>query len=254
VRPAINAFWAALRPHVINAGIADVPLMLDRDQPRGLDPDGACLFGQTGAYQLFTTAKGQFTVLGCPGYEAPGCEDVYHRSYIVTRDTSYVERLDDLRDKTFAVNDLHSNTGMNLPRALFSRAQKNGTFFSKVVVSGSHLRSADLVATGRADGAAIDCVTFAYFQRYRPVAVDRLRIIGETGPARTPPFVTSRTTRLAEIEALRTALRTFFTDPATRSARDGLLLPGVDFCEAKDYAPVMKLEEDAIKRGYPELR
>jgi ABC-type phosphate/phosphonate transport system substrate-binding protein len=206
------------------------------------------------SYPLFTTAKGQFTVLGAPGYEARGCNDVFHCSFIVVRDTSYVERLEHLRDKTFAVNEMNSNTGMNLPRVLFARGQKDGGFFGRVVVSGSHLLSADMVATGRAEAAAIDCVTFALWERYRPIAVKRLRIIAETPSTRTPPFVTSRNTKLAEVEAMREALRAFFTDPATRAVRDALLLPGIDFCDLKAYNQVMQYEQQATKYGYPVLK
>jgi ABC-type phosphate/phosphonate transport system substrate-binding protein len=254
MRPAVNAFWASLRTYFIAAGIPNVPVALDRERPYGLDPEGACLFTQTCSYTLFTTARGHFTVLGAPGYDAPGCHDTFHCSFIVVRDTSYIERVEDLRGKTFAINELNSNSGMNLPRAVFAQGHHDGVFFGEVVASGSHLLSADLVSRGRIDAAAIDCVTFALLQRYRPLAVRRLRIITQTPATHTPPFVTSRRTKPAEVEALRNALRAFFTDPASRPAREGMLLAGFDFYDESAYQPVMRLERDAIKRGYPVLR
>jgi ABC-type phosphate/phosphonate transport system substrate-binding protein len=254
MRAAVNGFWTALRTYFIAAGIKDVPLMLDRNRPHGLDPDGSCLFTQTCSYTLFTTAKGQFTILGAPGYDAPGCFETQHCSFIVVRDTSYIEKLEDLRDKTFAVNEPNSNSGMNLPRVLFARGHKDGTFFGKVVMSGSHLLSADMVSTGRADAAAIDCISFALMQKYRPASVARLRIIAETPRSHTPPFVTSSRTKPAEVELLRSALRAFFTDPSTRPARAATLLAGIEFCDQKAYAPVMQYEADAIKYGYPVLK
>ena len=254
MRPAINALWSALRTCFINAGLTDVPVSLDRNRPYGVDPAGECLFTQTCSYTLFTTAKGQFTVLGAPGYDAAGCAETRHRSFIVVRDVSYLERPDDLRDKTFAINELNSNSGMNLPRHLFARGQKDGTFFGRVVISGSHAKSADLVSTGRADAAAIDCVTFALLQRYRPATVARLRIIAETAESLTPPFVTSRDTKLAEIEALHSGLRAFFTDPSQRVIRAALLLTGFEFYDVKAYQHVMDYEQDAIRRHYPVLR
>ncbi len=254
MRPAINAFWASLRTHFNAAGISNVPVALDRGRPYGVDPDGACLFTQTCSYTLFTTARGQFTVLAAPGYDAPGCEDTLHCSFIVVRDTSYIERIEHLRGKSFAINEMNSNTGMNLPRAFFSRGHQDGVFFSEVVLSGSHVQSADLVSRGRIDAAAIDCVTFALLQRYRPAAVQRLRILARTPSTHTPPFVTSSRTKPAEVEALRTALRTFFTDPATRPVRDAMLLVGFDYYDESAYEPVIKLERDAIRRGYPVLR
>jgi ABC-type phosphate/phosphonate transport system substrate-binding protein len=254
MRPAVNAFWASLRTYFIAAGIANVPVSLDRTRPYGADPEGECLFTQICSYPLFTTARGQFTVLAAPGYDAPGCEDTYHCSFLVVRDTSYIERIEDLRGKTFAVNELNSNSGMNLPRAIFARMHQDGSFFSGVVVSGSHAQSADLVSRGRIDAAAIDCVTFALLTRYRPAAVQRLRIIARTPATHTPPFVTSRKTKPAEMEALRNALRAFFTDPATRAVREGMLLTGFDFYDESAYQPVMQYEADAIRRGYPVLK
>lgn len=253
-RAAVNAFWAALRQYFVTAGLTDVPLTLDRDRPPGLDPSAECLFTQTCSYTLFTTAKNQFQVLGSPAYTAPGCKGALHCGFIVVRDTSYVERLEDLREKTFAVNEMNSNTGMNLPRFVFSRGQKNGQFFSKVVVSGSHALSADMVSTGRADAASIDCVTFGLLQRYRPAAVARLRIIAETPDTRTPPFVTSRRTSTKDVAALKGALHAFFSDSAQARVRDALLLGGIEFVDESAYAPVMKMEQDAIKHGYPVLR
>jgi ABC-type phosphate/phosphonate transport system substrate-binding protein len=229
-------------------------MQLDRRRPYGADPDGTCLFTQTCSYTLFSTAKGAFTVLAAPGYDAMGCEETYHRSFIVARDTAYVERLEDLRGKTFAINEMNSNSGMNLPRALFSRMHRDGAYFGDVVVSGSHLLSADLVSRGRADGAAIDCVTFALLQRYHPAAVRRLRIIAETPSSLTPPFVTSSRTKPAEVEALRAGLRAFFTDPATRAVRDALLLAGIDIYDQSAYDHIMRYERDAANRGYRDLR
>ncbi len=243
-----------MRPYFVAAGIRHVPVALDRKRPYGVDPEGECLFTQTCSYMLFTTAAGQFSVLAAPGYDAPGCDDTLHCSFIVVRDTAYIERIGDLRGKTFAINEMHSNTGMNLPRALFSRGHQDGAFFSNVVVSGSHVLSADLVTRRVIDATAIDSVTFAMLARYSPAKVRHLRIIGETPTARTPPFVTSRRTKPDEFEALREALRLFFTDPATRPAREGLLLAGIDFYDERDYDHVMKLERDAIRRGYPNLR
>jgi ABC-type phosphate/phosphonate transport system substrate-binding protein len=254
LRPAVDALWASLRTYFIAAGLPAVPVALDRDRPYGVDPEGECLFTQTCSYTLFTTARGHFTVLAAPGYDAPGCEDTYHCSFVVVRDTSYLERIEHLRGTTFAINEMNSNSGMNLPRALFARGHLDGVFFREVVVSGSHLRSADLVSRGRIDAAAIDCVTFALLQRYHPAAVRRLRIIAQTPATHTPPFVTSRRTKPAEVEALRSALRAFFTDPATRPLREAVLLAGFDFYDEAAYDPVMQLERDAIRRGYPVLR
>ncbi len=227
--------------------------MLDRRRPYGTDPDGDCLFTQTCSYTLFTTARGEFTVLGAPAYTAPGCSGPQHRSFIVVRDTSYIERLDDLRGKSFAINEMNSNSGMNAPRLLFSRAAANGKFFERTIVSGGHMASAELVRANRVDAAAIDCVTFALLARYHPASVHRLRIIGETHDSPTPPFVTSRRTSARVAAALRDGLSAFFTDPAHAHTRAALFLGGIAFCDESDYDVVMEYERAAQRNGYPVL-
>jgi ABC-type phosphate/phosphonate transport system substrate-binding protein len=254
MRPAVNAFWASLRQYFVTAGVNDVPPLLDRDRPPGLDPTAECLFTQTDSYALFTTAKNQFQVLASPAYTATGCKGTLHCSYIVVRDTSYIDRLEDLRDKTIAINEMNSNAGMNMPRYVFSRGHKNGQFFGRVVVSGSHALSADMVNTNRADAASIDCITFALLQKYRPAAVARLKIIAESPDARTPPFVTSRRTNAKEVAAIKGALYAFFSDSATAKVRESMLLGGIEFVDESAYASVMKMEQEAVKYGYPALR
>ncbi len=234
--------------------MSDVPATLDRVRPYGVDPDGACFFTQTCSYTLFAGARGQFAVLGAPAYAAAGCSGSYHRSWIVVRDVSYVRTLEDLRGKRFTINELDSNSGMNLPRHRFARYASNGAFFGATTVSGSHAASADLVSRGVADAAAIDCVTFALLERYRPATIRRLRIIGETAATPTPPFVTSRSTRLADVLAMRDAIEAYFADPAHTRTREALLLAGFGTGDESDYKIVMDLERDAQRRGYPVLR
>ncbi len=228
-------------------------MLLDRERTAGIDPTAACLFTQTSSYLYFTLAKNQFQILGSPAYTTPGCTAASHCSFIVVRDTSYIERLEDLREKSFAISDMQSSD-MNAARFIFSRGHKNGQFFSRVAVSGSQTLSADLVATGRVDGAAIDCISFGILQRYRPSAVARLRIIAETPDTRTPPFVTSRRTSPKDVAAIKGALHAFFTDSAQAKVREALMLGGIEFSDESSYASVMKMEAEAIKYGYPLLK
>jgi ABC-type phosphate/phosphonate transport system substrate-binding protein len=149
---------------------------------------------------------------------------------------------------------MNSNSGMNVPRLLFSRGHRNGTFFDGVVVSGSHVKSADLVSTKRVDAAAIDCVSFALLQQYRPALVRHLRIIAETVSSPTPPFVTSSRTSAKDVAALRAGLTAFFQDPAHAPVRAELLLGGIQFCDQNAYAVIMRHEQNAQRNGYPVLR
>jgi ABC-type phosphate/phosphonate transport system substrate-binding protein len=74
----------------------------------------------------------------------------------------------------------HSHSGYNALRAAVAPLAGGGSFFSRVVESGSHAASIELVATGEADVCAVDCVTHALIAKYRPDALGRSRVLGAT--------------------------------------------------------------------------
>ena len=253
-QPATDAFWRALADAFERRGVVETPLSLDRDRPHGVDDDASCLFTQTCGYLLFTTAREHFTVVGAPCYRVPGCAGPLHRSFIVVRRTSPVNELEALRGGRFAINEPGSNSGMNLPRLLFAPLARDGRFFASTVVTGGHAASAELVAAGGADAAAIDCVTFALLARYRPLAVAGLRIIAETAPTPAPPLVTARFAAPELVATLRAALREVVANDALAPVRDALFLAGIDYCDESAYDVLMDYERDAARLGYPALR
>lgn len=253
IRDANDAFWRALAASLRVRGVADVPTDLERTLPYGVDWNGACLFTQICGYPIFTTAREHFCILGTPCYDAPGCSGTLHRSFIVVHRRSPFGRLEDLRGTVFAVNEADSNSGMNLPRRSFAPLHRNGRFFEHTVVTGSHARSVEFVASEKADAAAIDCVSFALLRRCRSDAIGELRIIGETPASPAPPFATSNRRSVAEVNALRLALRDVLQDQRNKEILNPLLLSGVAFTSETDYAVVMTYENQAVSLGYPVL-
>ena len=142
---------------------------------------------------------------------------------------------------------------MNLPRLLFAPLGRGGRFFGSTVVTGSHVRSAELVSAGGADAAAIDCVTFALLRRYRSAAVARLRAIAETAATHAPPLVTARAADSETVASLRYGLRAFFDDSAFAALRTRLALADVSICDADAYDTVLAYERDAERLGYAVL-
>ena len=173
-----------------------------------------------------------------------------HRSFVVVRGDSNFLELEDLRGTVFAMNEPDSNSGMNLPRRLFAPLQREGRFFGERVVSGSHEASIEHVVAGRADTAAVDCVTFALLRRYRPDALANVRIIAETPPSPAPPFATS-----ARIdESIHAVLRESLTDVArNRELCDSLLIGAVELADESAYGIVLQYEREAEALGYPIL-
>jgi ABC-type phosphate/phosphonate transport system substrate-binding protein len=140
---------------------------------------------------------------------------------------------------------------MNLLRAAVAPLASGGRFFGSVVVSGSHLRSVEMVACGEADIACVDCVSFAHFQRLYPLVVAELRVLSWTASSPSLPFITSRSTSDATVQALRSALADVFDDDGLATVRERLLLSGVDLRPTEGFGEVLALERGAVERGYP---
>jgi hypothetical protein len=153
------------------------------------DPD--LLLAQTCGLPLATRLEGRVRVVATPRYRAQGCDGVDYRSAVVVREDSAVNSLLDLRGGRCAANDLGSNSGMNLLRAEIAPLAAGKTFFKSVLVTGSHLASAEAIVQDKADVAALDCVTWAHLQRWRPSLTDQLRVL--TWSVRSPglPLITS---------------------------------------------------------------
>jgi ABC-type phosphate/phosphonate transport system substrate-binding protein len=138
---------------------------------------------------------------------------------------------------------------MNLPRRLFAEIAGGGPFFGAVTVTGSHVASMAAVATGQADAAAIDCVTYGFCALYRPEAVAGLRILSATPASPAIPFISSSATSPESAAALTRALMS----PALAEARAGLCIAQITPPRPEAYELVLTLEQEAAALAYPTL-
>lgn len=213
------------------------------------------LLSQTCGYPLVTTLDAQVRVVATPCYSAPGCSGAWMRSALVVREEDPAENLAALRGRaTAAINGHDSNSGMNLLRAAAAPFAREGVFFRRVVTTGAHVESLRAVASGAADIAAIDCVTWALLQRVRPDSAAGLRRLEWTQPTPGLPLVTSKAMSDNGIEALREVLDDVLLDPALQPIRDALLIAGFERLERSVYARVSELEQEAAGLSYPVLR
>ena len=243
---ANDAFWSGVAAGLRAAGVRDVPPELTRGVPLPAlwtDPD--LVLAQTCGWPLLTALAGRVIVLLTPRYDLPGCEGPLHRSFVVVRQDDPADSLAALRGRVFAVNGFDSNSGMNLPRALFAPLARDGHFFGAVIETGAHRASLAAIAAGRADAACVDCVTFGLLQRHAPAAVAGLRVLAETDPVPALPFVTHAGAPAAEVAALREAL----DQPAA-----ALALTGVEVLPAGAYDVLLGLAAAAARLGYCRLR
>jgi ABC-type phosphate/phosphonate transport system substrate-binding protein len=254
LRGANDALWRGIAARLRDAGVADVPDALDRGRPLGaIWRDPRLLLAQTCGYPLATSLREAVTVVAAPVHDLPGCGGARHRSLVVVAQTSSVATLAELRGARAAINGRDSNTGMNLLRRAVAPLARRGRFFGAVRETGSHLASMEAVRTGAADVAAIDCVTFALARRHRPALVEGLRVLAESDPSPSLPFVTRGGADVNEVAALRSALAGALADPALATTADALALARVEPVSAEDYEILLRYERAAAAAGYPGL-
>lgn len=254
VQAANDALWALVAERLAQRGIADVPPSLDRG--RSLDDiwsDSGLLLAQCCGYPLATRYRGRLRYVATPRYAAPGCSGALYRSRIVVRADDPAERMADLRGRTAAVNEWHSNSGMNVFRATVAPLARDGQFFARVIATGSHGDSSRAVAEGEADVAAIDAVSFAHIAAHQPALARRLRTIGWSEATPGLPFVTSPDTPDGVVRSLQEVLGDVLRSDAARPAREALLLEGIECLTGGAYDRLLAIERTAIRHGYPTL-
>jgi ABC-type phosphate/phosphonate transport system substrate-binding protein len=254
MRAANARFWEALRGLLLEAGLTDAPetLIFERGPvPPCLEPE--LLFSQTCGYPLETVFKGQAIRLGAPVYDAPGCDGPTHCAYFLARAESPAQGLANLKGGTFLLNSPVSNSGMNLPRRALAEIAGGRPFFGKIIETGGHPASLDRLLRGEGDVASIDCVTYAFWRRHRPEAAARVRIVGETPPSPSIPFVTSVATPQAAVDILRTALRTLASEPRYAAVCAELMIAGIEDVPDAAYRGLLDYEREAAELGYPDL-
>jgi ABC-type phosphate/phosphonate transport system substrate-binding protein len=251
---ANDALWAAIAKRLIALGVDGAPDRLTRDgQIESVWTDPNLLLAQTCGYPLATSLGERVRVVATPRYCAEGCDGAAYRSAVVVRASDPVQDLADLRGRRAALNDLASNSGMNLLRAAIAPLAYGAPFFGAVAITGAHAASVEAVVAGEVDVAAIDCITWAHLLRLRPSVTQGLRVLSWTRATPGLPLITSATTDAALLAALRQALTEVAADPALAVVRTELLLDGFEILPAGAYDDILALERDAIAQNYPTL-
>ena len=254
LRWATDAWWQALARGFRAAGIADVPSALDHDlRHHALWSRPDLRFGQACGYPLTHEFADELALVATPRYAAPGCEGTGYRSWILVRDGSEILRVEQLAGTRVAINDRGSQSGCNVLKALVAPLAKGGRFFSSVEVTGRHVASIAAVREGRADVAAIDCVTYALLARHRPAALFGTRVVAGSVAAPALPYVAGAAADAEALDRLRAGLRAALADPAAAAARHALLIDGVEFLPLSAYDVILEQERAAAALGYPEL-
>lgn len=198
-RAETDARWARLRD-TLRAGGFDSPDTLTRDgdlHALWLSPD--LLIGETCIYPLSTILAGHVRYVATPVHRAPGCGEGIYRSVIVRRgagedmpppETGVAALSPAILSGRFAANEPGSMSGYV---ALLRDCDALGLALpdkEEILWTGSHRESVRAVAAGKADYAAIDCVTWSLALEHEPAARE-LYIAGWTARRPGLPLITS---------------------------------------------------------------
>jgi len=246
-RPAIAAWWEGLARHWHATGLRDVPHsahMPDGDlYELWQAPD--LLIAQACGFPLTHRLKDRVTLVATPVYSVDGCAGGHYHSVIVARGDGDVRGLDDVAGKVAAINGYDSQSGWNaLRHSLIGKGAP-----ARIMETGGHRKSVAAVREGRADVAAIDCVTYAGLQQAAPQEVAPLRIIARSASAPALPFVTRRDIAPSDLEKLRAGLRAAMADPGLAEPRAAMLLSGIEIMPLQAYDRLLEMEREADRAG-----
>lgn len=134
-------------------------------------------------------------------------EPLYQSYLIVPSSDKQTQSLADLHKKNFAFSDPDSNSGHLYTEYLLSRQGENpSSFFAKTFFTWSHRKVVEAVATGLAQGGAVDGYVWDTLALLHPELTSKTRIVSKSPQFGHPPFVAGSATSKQDIAALQQVL------------------------------------------------
>ncbi len=225
LQPANDRFWTLIRKHL---GFGPDNLTRDVDfWDIWQSPD--LTFAQTCGMPYRTHLRGKVQLVGTPDYGLDGCPPGYYRSIFVARQGDPRD-LSQLSTGTFAFNERLSQSGWAGPMIHLEALNLSP---NATLETGGHAVSADAVAEGRADFAALDALTWELLKEHSDLGKS-LRAVEATVPTPALPYITSKN---QDAHAITCAIRAAITDLQPRD-RDLLHLRGLIDIPATDYLSI----------------
>ncbi|WP_281953820.1 phosphate/phosphite/phosphonate ABC transporter substrate-binding protein [Pseudophaeobacter arcticus] len=145
------------------------------------------LLAQTCGCPFRTRLYGEVQLVGTPDYGLPDCPPGFYRSVFVAKKSQTTPQLEHFDRGRFAYNDALSQSGWAAP---LIHMQDHNILPGALVETGSHRDSAQAVAEGRADFAALDLLSWDMIQDYDDFA-DDLSVVDLTVPTPGLPLITA---------------------------------------------------------------
>jgi len=230
-----------------------VPIRLVFDNLGSKDA-ASLICAHTCGYPLMKQLHESYTPFCVPLFDVLGSKGKHYSSRIIVQAGSGRNSLLDCRDSILAVNGMDSNSGMNVLRYELARLGARDSFFHEIKVTGGHLHSLEAVATGAAQVAAIDCVSYQLIQDHDASLTAAVDCIGFSASSCGLPFVipkehASKATAAGLLGAFKQAYGSM-----PRRSREAIHLRGFAAADFNDYASILEMENFAISKGYADLK
>ena len=113
-----------------------------------------------------------------------------YNSYIISNNNSEINKLGDLKDKSFAFTDPLSFSGYNYPLyRLQEIGWENEDFFSRSVFTFGHDLSIEMVNRGIIDAASVNSLIYDYLGKFNSKKIENINIIEKSEGFGAPPIV-----------------------------------------------------------------
>lgn len=133
-------------------------------------------------------------------------------SDVVVRADSPFHTFSDLQGRRWAINERNSHSGYHITRYHLAQLNLWANFFGRVIESGAHQNSVQMVLAGEIDGTAIDSTVLELMLAREPALRSQLRVIEVFGPSPIPPWVIKKSVAPELRATLRKVLTTMHED------------------------------------------
>lgn len=224
LRPETEAahgrYWALIRAELAARGIASPAELSNEAEEFSVWRARNLVLSQTCGMPYRLWLHEDVTLIGTPDFGVEGCPPGHYNSVFVVRADDPRETLSDFADARFTYNQTFSQSGY---AAAHAHCAPLGFWFSDRVQSHGHRASAQSVAEGRADIAALDAVSWRLIQRYDGFAAG-LRVLARTVPTPGLPYIAGRDAdRAATFAAVSAAITRLTPEDAETLGLRGLV-------------------------------
>lgn len=168
-------------------------------------------------------------------------------SDVLVRKESQFQTFADLRGAAFAYNEPGSFSGWWAMRHHLAQLGEMVGYFGRLIHSGAHVNSLQMILDGEVDTAAIDSMVLIAELQENPDLASKFRVVEALGPFPIPPWVVRRSLPEAQKAQLRRALLSLHEDEDGRKLLESHQMRGFTAVSDTHYDPTRRMMAKAAE-------